>query len=357
MNPLLETLLSGLNSAFLSFLDSNKYTRKILAALGEPYLAGHSLAEGLEAIRHSYQRRQRYSTFDILGEEARSRIEAEMCIRNYRKAISNFYQMFSGEYDIAEHPHRRPVSVSVKPSSICLVTEQNPVLQLDEDTALPGQLEKIVKFAAEHNVDVTLDMEDHRWTTASLDAAQQLWQKGAAYSNLGIVLQSRLYRTEQDIQHYLLESSYPFPKEKLRVRLCIGIYNEPGQLATRNKSEMKDRLVQHAETLLQAGVYTEIATHDPVVLRYIFNKIIYGQGIQPDRYEFQFLRGVHHGEKMGKYFRELGCVVRDYMPVEVSPGEGMAYMLRRLKSNPSLVWNGVKNVVGRKVEKKMGKRG
>ncbi len=344
-----EPLIGGINSLFISLLNSNKYTRKILTTLGEPYLAGHTLHEGLEAIRHSYQRRQRYSTFDILGEEAKTATEAQMYIHIYKQAIRRLYEQFKDQYETADHPHQRPASVSVKPSSICVVTERNPVLQVDESTSLSSQLEKIVTSAYNNNMDVTLDMEDHCWTTASLDAAQQLWRKGA--ENLGIVLQSRLYRTEQDIQHYLLDSTYPFHKGELRVRICIGAYNEPKEIAIRNKLKMKARLVQQVETLLRAGIYVEIATHDPMVLNYIQHKIIYGNGIPPQRYEFQFLRGVRWGEIMGKQFRELGCVVRDYMPVELTPGEGLNYMIRRLKANPGLVWNGVKNV-GMKVRKR-----
>ncbi len=344
-----ERFLETVNSLLISLLDSNRYTRKIIQRLGEPYLAGHSLDEGLEAIRHSYQRRQRYSTFDILGEEARTPMEGEVYLDLYRWAILCFHKQF-WEYETAQHPHQKPVSISVKPSSLGVVTERNPVLRLHEDTSLSRQLEKIVKFAYDRNLDVTLDMEDHCWTDKSLEVAQDLWKRGA--ENLGIVLQSRLYRTEQDIQHYLLDSDYPFPKEKVRVRMCLGAYNEPEEIATRKKLEMKARLVQHVDTLLRAGVYTEIATHDPLVIDYLQQNIIFPQQISPERYEFQFLRGVYWGERMGRQLREAGYVVRDYMPVELSPGEGTAYMLRRLKANPGLLWNGVKNVAERMVRRR-----
>lgn len=337
-----DRLLETLNSLFISFLDSNRYTRKIIQRLGEPYLAGHNLLEGIQAIARNYEKRHRYSTFDILSEEAHSAEEALMTVRTYQQAIELLPESF--RYDHAgNHPHSRPVSISVKPSSICLVTERNPVLRIEERPSLSRNLERIVKAAYEGRMDVTLDMEDHCWTDKSLEVAQELWRKGA--ENLGIVLQSRLNRTEQDIQERILDCEYPFPREKLRVRMCIGVYNEPNEIATRKKYEMKVRLVKEVALLLRAGMYVEIATHDWRVIDYLRDNVIAHFQIPPDRYEFQFLKGVHLGEKMGGYLQELGYVVRDYMPVELSEGEGTTYMFRRLKSNPGLMWNGLKNVL------------
>ncbi len=43
----------------------------------------------------------------------------------------------------------------------------------------------------------------------------------AGYENLGTVLQSRLFRTMQDIERF---------QEGMRVRLVIGIYQEPNAI-------------------------------------------------------------------------------------------------------------------------------
>ncbi len=147
-NRLLETL----NSLFISFLDSNRYTRKIIQRLGEPYLAGHNLLEGLQAIARNYEKRHRYSTFDILGEEAHTPEEALMCVRTYQQAIELLPESFRYEH-AGTHPHSRPVSISVKPSSICLVTERNPVLRIEErpSPALPLHRNFIVTATSFHS--------------------------------------------------------------------------------------------------------------------------------------------------------------------------------------------------------------
>ncbi|MBI2668397.1 proline dehydrogenase family protein [Candidatus Woesearchaeota archaeon] len=324
-------MLDTLNRAAISLLP-----KRVISTLGRPYLAGSSLEEGFQAVQENYTDCGRYSTFDILGEEATTKQEADHYLLSYIQAAHFFSSIFCGQ-----SPHQRPVSLSVKPSSICAIVSAEP-LQLDASTPLPERLEQLCGHAAD--LDVTLDMEDHRWTDVSLSAAEELLEKG--YTNLGIVLQSRLNRTQQDIDYYLSRPSYPFPKEKIRVRACIGIYNEPEEIATNNIPEAKNRLVKRILELFAAGVYVEIATHDQEVIDRLLPLIDHYERsgiISPERYEFQFLRGVQAGEVLGEQLRQRGKIVREYMPIELAPGLGAAYVKRRLKANPRLVVLGSKN--------------
>ncbi len=332
-------LISGINSLFLSFLNSNHYTRKIIEKLGEPYLAGHSLEEGLENILKQYHEQQRYSTFDILGEEAATSQDVTQYLKAYSQALD-----FIGTYfPHGNSPQERPASISVKPSAICLAVKTNSTVTISETTPLDHQVEILAARAREKGLDLTIDMEDHRWTDATLDAAQQVWKSG--YDNVGIVLQSRLYRTQRDIVDRIITSHYPFPKEKIRVRSCIGVYREPRTIATRNKPEMKERLWQHLVELFDAGIYVEIATHDSRLVHRLIDDIILPGHYPPTRYEFQFLKGVYNGEKLGLELRSAGHTVRDYMPVELKRGDGTPYMFRRLNANPELLVNGMKNII------------
>ena len=122
--------------------------------------------------------------------------------------------------------------------------------------------ERIVKYAKENGIDVTLDAEEHDWTNLSLNAAKKLWDEG--YNNLGIVLQSRLNRTEKDVADIKeIVSKYDEDfRKKLRVRACIGTYKEPPEIAATEDKEIKKRLVDRIKELFEAGVYVEIATHD-----------------------------------------------------------------------------------------------
>lgn len=339
MGILSDHFISGINSLFLSVLNSNLYTRKIIGKLGEPYLAGHSLEEGLENIVKHYQEQQRYSTFDILGEEA----VAAQDVAQYLNAYSQTLDFIGNNFPYGDSPRNRPASLSVKPSTICLAVKSDSTVSINETTPLARQVEILAARAQKNGLDLTIDMEDHRWTDATLEAAQHVWKSG--YDNLGIVLQSRLYRTQRDIVDRIIVPHYPFPKENLRVRSCIGVYRESRTIATRNKKEMKERLWRRLEELFNTGVYVEIATHDHQLVHRLIDELILPGHYPPTRYEFQFLKGVYNGEKLGQELRAAGHTVRDYMPVELHDGDGTPYMFRRLKANPELLVNGMKNMV------------
>ncbi|QQG38645.1 MAG: proline dehydrogenase family protein [Candidatus Woesearchaeota archaeon] len=325
--------LRFVNGLALSALLSTESGRKFFDRLGRNYLAGSSLEEGLFSIK-ALNLRGFKSTFDTLGEDARNKEEAD----RYLEAYLSFIGLLGEEFH-NQNPLDNP-SISVKPSAICAVTEDGT--RVLEITPLNSRLERIVSAAKQRRFNVTLDMEDHNWTDASLRVAQEIWQVG--HDNFGIVLQSRLDRTLDDVTRVLERTEYPIPHNKIRVRACIGIYIEPPDIATRSKSEAKERLVVLVEKLFGAGVYVEVATHDRNVIDKVMN-IIGKRRIPPSRFEFQFLRGVNEGEILGERVKGEGFRVRYYMPVELEPGAGRNYMIRRLRANPDLVFNGAKSLV------------
>lgn len=278
-----------------------------------------------------------------MGETSQTPEDAANYIASYQKTIHFCAQNFS----YAPHPHQQPVTISLKPSLLCNVDHYGEFLRINPLTPLESQLLTIVHYAQQQNIFVTLDMENHYWTTHSLNTVKSLWLKG--YDNLGIVLQSRLYRTAQDITSYIKTMPYPFPKNKLRVRACIGIYRESPAISTNNKKQMKQMLVKHIADLLNSGVYVEIATHDYSIIDQLITTIIdpYEQSgkISPQQYEFQFLRGVHNGKILGQQLLDAGKIVRDYMPIELNHRDALPYMMRRLKANPELILNAFNNLL------------
>ena len=283
-----------------------------------------------------------------MGETSQTTEDAATYIASYKKAINFCTQNFS----YAPHPHQQPVTISLKPSLLCNVDHYGEFLRINPLTPLESQLLTIVHYAQQQNISITIDMEDHHWTTHSLNTAKNLWLK--RYNNLGIVLQSRLYRTTRDITTYIKTMPYPFSQNKLRVRACIGIYRESPAISTNNKKQMKQMLIKHIADLLNSGVYVEIATHNPSTIDQIITTIIdpYEQSgkISPQHYEFQFLHGVHNGKIIGQQLLDAGKIVRDYMPVELNQGDAFPYMIRRLKANPELLFNALNNILsGRKL--------
>lgn len=333
------TVSAKLNLWLLETLSSSSRGRSLIQTLGEPYLAGHSLATGIKTCQ-DYFWRGICSTLDILGEEAKTTADADRFLNGYQQAVDAFVNLRDDEQLLSVG---NPASISVKPSAICVVNSMPEEVTFSSETPLFDRLDEILCYAYHRGLPVTIDMEDHRFTGATLEAARDLWLNG--YSNTGIVLQSRLHRTEQDIQRFLRDQHYHFPKEEIRVRACIGIYQEPEAVAVTSKNEAKKRLLSRLEDLFDVGVYVEIATHDPKVVEGA-QRIIKRRGIPADRYEFQFLKGVPIAEqKIVPPLLDEGVTCRLYMPIELKEGDGLPYIIRRCKANPWMAWYGIKNLV------------
>ena len=330
-----KSALSRAEKKLIVDLINNFATKKAIGFFGERYIAGHSFGQGIEAIASNYSAEnpifRKYSTADILGESAKIKEQADRYLNAYIQFIDLLEQRFGNE---------KPSSISLKASAICVVDEHG---KFSEETNFEERLEKIVKHAHDKGIDVTLDMEDHNLTDSSLNAAKYIWNKG--YGNFGIVLQSCLNRTQDDITKLFTAADYPIPKNKTRVRVVRGIYEEPGNIATTNIEEAKARIVDRVKQLFDVQVYVEIGTHDPKIVDMIINEVIVPNKISSDRFEFQFLKGVPQAERKEKELLEKGYKVRYYMPVEIEKGDGTPYMGRRLVESPRVLYYGLKNLI------------
>ena len=180
-------------------------------------------------------------------------------------------------------------------------------------------------------------MESSHFTNVSLDTAERLWLDGL--DNLGIVLQTRLNRTEEDIRKYIAEPKYPFDKSKIKVRLVVGIYVESRKISS-GVAIAKQRFVNRAAEILDAGAYLQIATHDIMLIDRVMDEVVRpreetGQ-IGRDRYELQVLRGIRVVDNVVNRFINEGIKVTEYKPYEAFPGTAHPYMRRRLIANPEL---------------------
>jgi proline dehydrogenase len=154
----------------------------------------------------------------------------------------------------------------------------------------------------------------------------------------------------------------------MRVRLVIGIYNEPAQIAHTDKRIMKDLAVQFAGNLLEKGVYVEMATHDTKCIDTFYRYVAIPQKVPSTQFEHQMLQGVPRQTiqktlRSGQYFRDLqataaepdqpylkelastGVPVRMYLPFGTAKVSG-AYCRRRLRENPNMITYGFKNFFG-----------
>jgi proline dehydrogenase len=199
-----------------------------------------------------------------------------------------------------------------------------------------GEGSRVAAFAlCEHanrrSVRLTMDMESRHWTDFTLNLLDDLHLAG--HTHIGAVLQSRLHRTEHDLER--------LPKN-IRVRLVIGIYKEPSQHAVSNKTEMKARMVSYARTLMQRGHFVEFATHDEKWIRRFLDEVVEPGGYGPDRFEVQMLYGVPRARLLRELTDQgIGC--RLYVPFAVGWPMAIAYLRRRLDEYPGMAWLVLKN--------------
>ncbi|MDP6424023.1 MAG: proline dehydrogenase family protein, partial [Planctomycetota bacterium] len=161
------------------------------------------------------------------------------------------------------------------------------------------------------------------------------------HRHVGIVLQTRLHRTEEDLSR--------IPRG-IRVRLVIGIYNEPAEHAIRDKRQMKKRLLDAAKLLFERGHYVEFATHDRAWNVRFLEEVVPAAGVGPDRYEVQMLYGVpmlrfQDDLVAGKIGRQGPVRVRVYVPFATSWDHALAYLRRRLGENPTMAFSVGRNLL------------
>jgi len=275
-----------------------------------PYVAGDSIESATAAAQKLWIDRKVCSTIDLLGEELETDEEVRYTVEVYKRLID---ALGSQEY----------ATVSLKPTQL----GSHHSLEHCQKT-----IEEVLIYAKKHKIPVTLDMEDHTLTDLTLDIYRALKQ---AHPSFGTVLQSRLFRTGEDIKS--------LKGLNARIRICIGIYNEPKEVALQSKPEMKIKMLEQTEVLFKEGHYAEIATHDEAVIRKSIN-IAERLNITKDQYEVQMLMGV----PMQAFQDELvqnDIRVRLYVPFAEKWNYATAYCKRRLAANPAMAMYIMKNLV------------
>jgi proline dehydrogenase len=180
---------------------------------------------------------------------------------------------------------------------------------------------------------VRIDMEDSSTTDATLGLYRELREAG--HENVGIVFQSSLKRTLDDID--ALRELRP------NVRLCKGIYVERAEIAFRDYEAIRANFVQALEALWDAGCYVGVATHDEWLLEQAQSGVE-ERGLGREEYEFQMLLGVRPA--LGDELVRQGHRLRIYTPFG---RHWYAYSLRRLQENPKIAGYIAADTLGRLV--------
>jgi proline dehydrogenase len=179
---------------------------------------------------------------------------------------------------------------------------------------------RICEAAKSAGTTVTLDMEDHTTTDATLDALGQL---RADFPWVGAVVQAYLHRTEADCRDLAVAGS--------RVRLCKGAYKEPESVAFQSREDVDASYVRCLDLLMRGDGYPMVATHDPALVASA-EGLIATTGRTADSYEFQMLYGIRPDEQ--QRLASAGQTVRVYVPYG---NEWYGYLMRRLAERPANV--------------------
>lgn len=287
----------------------------------KPYVAGDSLAKAMDVVVKLRKDRGLLSTLDLLAEDITLPEQVERNLQAYRDMVDATAKL---------DPQDRP-TLSLKPSSYTT----SPLHEGGDAAGSREAMLEIARRAAEANVDVSIDMEGRHWTDFTLETLRVMHDEGL--HNVGCVLQTRLNRTAKDIDE--------LPKG-MRVRLVIGIYKEPSDIALTEKPAMKDRMLEFAERLLERGHYVEFATHDVAYVRRFLEEVVPRVGASQDQFEIQMLYGVPRDRFLTDMMRQ-GIKARLYVPFALGWDLAIEYLRRRLDEYPAMMWLVTKNMFWR----------
>ncbi len=289
-------------------------TMPVSSGIVHGYVPGEGTADAVEATSGLVEDHLRV-TLDYLGEDTLDADQADATVQAYLDLLSA----------LAARGLTRQAEVSVKLSAI--------------GQALPQQGQKmalenartICRAARNAGTTVTLDMEDHTTTDATLATLRELRKD---FPETGAVLQAYLHRTEADCRALAYEGS--------RVRLCKGAYDEPESVAFQSRLDVDKSYVRCLKVLLAGQGYPMIATHDPRMIT-IASSLASRNGRDAGSYEYQMLYGIRPDEQ--RRLAEAGETVRVYVPYGT---EWYGYLMRRLAERPQNLTFFVRSLISKK---------
>ena len=264
--------------------------------LAARFIAGESPQDAVRAVR-ALNAEGFEATLDCLGESVHDASAAKEACEVYLGVLDRL---------AAE---RLRSHVSIKLTQLGLAIDE--ALTLRHLAALTERAQKLGNF-------IRIDMESSAYTESTLRVFRQL---NAPRETLGMVIQSYLRRSEQDVADLV--------KCGARIRLVKGAYQEPAEIAFPHKSDVDAKFFRLMKMMLASDNFHAIATHDD---RMIAATLAFARerSLAADRFEFQMLYGIRR--QLQRDLLKQGYRVRVYVPYGK---QWYAYFMRRLAERPA----------------------
>ncbi len=306
--------------AFLIYLSQADWARRIVMRFSLArrtalrFVAGETLDEALAAVA-DLNAAGMLVTLDLLGEHTHN---AEVATQATDRICETLDAI------AASHANS---TLSIKLTQIGL--------KLDPDLCA-ANLQRIVETAQRHGNFVRIDMEDSPVTDITLDLLRRMRDQG--FNNVGAVIQSYLYRSDEDVAALL--------KEGIRIRMVKGAYMEPQDVAYPKKEDVDASFDRLTAAMLEASLgwsadappgagwppLAAVGSHDEA--RIDFAKATAADlGLPKSAVEIQMLYGIRR-ELQSQLVAE-GYPVRIYVPFGT---EWYPYFMRRLAERPANLW-------------------
>lgn len=290
--------MSNLTRDFFIGLSNNKLLNKAAQKWGfrlgaEQFVAGVDVDSVLESVKRLNEQGAS-ATVDHLGEFITERSKSIAAKENILSLIEKI-----NEEQLDCH-------ISVKLTQLGLDIEENFCLK---------NMQEIVGRANEYNIFINIDTEDYLHYEQTLRILEQLRKD---YSNVGTVMQTYLYRAEDDMDKL----------KDVRLRIVKGAYKESENVAYQSKEEIDDNFLKLAKKRLKGDAFTSIATHDHNIINEL-KVFVEEENIDKNKFEFQMLYGFR--KDMQQALIDEGYSFCTYVPFG---HDWYGYFMRRLAERP-----------------------
>ena len=190
---------------------------KLLYPFAKRFIAGHDFDSAIPVISKLIW--DGYDiTIDYLGELCKTKEDCQNARQQYVDIIEYYGLLHT------------PIDISIKPTQLGLLLDK---------VDCEAHLTDLAARAYQYGITIRLDMEDSSVTQDTIDLCLRIHKN---YSNIGIALQSNLYRTPQDL-NYLLQKN-------VSIRLVKGAYKENVTISYQRNDLIHDQFLKQALILI-----------------------------------------------------------------------------------------------------------